>query len=188
MKIFLSLLVFMVAIAVVPADASAQQRDYLTEQEVELVRDAQDIDARIDVLTTAIDRRFGALGASVGAKPVKESDKWGPAPSGSRLELLDDIKRLLQKAIDDIDNAVEHPINYALEKDRSEKQKKKDAQRFPDSVKNLASASRRYVPVLKTLLEQSKDEHEKGAIIDSLESCDQIISAVTKLPAETKTN
>jgi len=37
------------------------QRDYFTDQEIEMVRDAQAIDSRIDVLTHAIDRRFSVL-------------------------------------------------------------------------------------------------------------------------------
>src|SRR5437868_7092122 len=83
--------------------AVAQRRDYLTLDEVELVRDAQEIDLRVGVLTTAIDRRFEAMKISIPTVPGKKLDeKWGPAPTGSRLELLADIKGLLQKAVDDI--------------------------------------------------------------------------------------
>lgn len=170
-------------------DASAQgRRDYMTEAEVELVRDAQAIDERIAVLTKMIDRRFSALNINVGGAviPNKETGKWGPAPTGSRMELLDDIRKLLDKAIDDIDNVAARPVNYDAEGPRSEKQKKRDDQRFPNSVRDLASAARRYQPALKTLLERSTDEREKGLIISSLESCDEIVDAVSKLSAETK--
>jgi len=37
-----------------PAAAKAQRRDYLSNEEIELVRDAQEIDLRIEVLTKAI--------------------------------------------------------------------------------------------------------------------------------------
>ncbi|MFN6963168.1 MAG: hypothetical protein ACK4S4_05305 [Pyrinomonadaceae bacterium] len=167
--------------------AAGQRRDYMTEEEIELVRDAQDIDERIEVLTAMIERRFTALKTdTANPKPIKESEKWGPAPSGTRLELLDDIRRLIQKAIDDIDNSFEHPTDYSLDKDRTEKQKKRDAQRFPAAVRSLAASSRRYLPVFKTLLERSKDEREKGVIIDAIESCEQVIDAAAKLPAEPK--
>ena len=176
------------AVLLFPAKTFPQQHDYLTEQEVELVRDAQDIDARIDVLTGAIDRRFAALKiGTVSATPTKESDKWGPMPTGTRLELLDDVRKLLQKAIDDIDNAVDHPINYDIEKDRSEKQKKKDSQRFPKAVNTLAAAAKSYVPVFNSLLDQTKDDRERGLILDALDSCRQIIEAAAKVPAEAKT-
>lgn len=176
------------AVLLFPANVFPQQHDYLTEQEVELVRDAQDIDARIDVLTGAIDRRFAALKVgTVSVKQTKDSDKWGPMPTGTRLELLDDVRKLLQKAIDDIDNAVDHPINYDIDKDRTEKQKKKDSQRFPKAVNSLAAAARSYVPIFKSLLDQTKDDRERGLILDAMDSCQQIIDASTKLPSEAKT-
>jgi len=171
--------------------ATAQRRDYMTDDEIELVRDAQDIDLRIDVLTKMIDRRFAVLKVNVGgtAIPNKETDKWGPAPTGSRIEILDDIRKLLDKAIDDVDNVAMHPVKYDVDKNRSEKQKKKDENRFPSSVRNLAAAAKRYQPALKTLLDSSTDEKERGVIMASLESCDEIIEAAnTKLPAEVKDN
>jgi hypothetical protein len=179
----LSLLSFLLLSSPTAAQAP---RDYMTDDEIELVRDAQDIDERIDVLTKMIDRRFAALkidagGASV---PVKDTTKWGPAPTGTKTELLDDVKKLLQKAIDDIDNVAAHPVDYNIDKDRSEKQKKKDAQRFPNAVRNLATAAHRYQPPLKTLLDKTTDEREKGLILASLEFCDEIISASSKVTAE----
>ncbi len=172
------------------SSASAQRRDFMTDEEIELVRDAQDIDLRIDVLTKMIDRRFAVLGIEAGGwkQPQKESETWGDAPKGSRIELLLDIKKLLQKAIDDIDNLSEHP-NSAPIRDKSEqneKQAKKDARRFPDAVRNLAAASKRYQTALKTAFDKTTEEKEKGPILASIEFCDQIIEAATKLPAETE--
>ena len=166
-----------------PAAAQAP-RDYMTDDEVEIVRDAQDIDDRIDVLVRMIDRRFAALKIDVGGPGIniKESSKWGPAPTGSKTELLDDIKKLLQKAIDDIDNVSAHPVDYSIDKDRSEKLKKRDPQRFSIAVRNLATAAHRYQPPLKTLLDQTTEDHVKGLILASLEFCDDIISASSKIP------
>ena len=166
-------------------DAAAQRRDYMTDAESDVVRDAQDIDLRIEVLVKMIDRRFSVLNINVGgaAIPAKESEKWGPAPTGTRMEILDDIRKLLDKAVDDVDNIAMHPnaVRYDTV-DRSDKQKKKDETRFPSSVRNLASAVRRYQPALKSLVDSSKDEKEKGLILASLETCDEIISSTTKLP------
>jgi hypothetical protein len=180
----------LVMTVVLAKPAAAQRRDYMTDAEIELVRDAQDIDERINVLIKMVDRRFAVLNANVGGATIsnKESDKWGPAPTGSRMEILDDIRKLLDKAIDDVDNVAMHPVNYDIDKARSEKQKKKDSNRFPSSVRNLAASAKRYQPALKTLLESSTDEKERGVIISSLESCDEIIAATTKLPAEVKDN
>jgi hypothetical protein len=168
-----------------PASAIVAQapRDYMTDDEIELVRDAQDIDQRIDVLTKMIDRRFAALKIDVGGATItsKETSKWGPAPTGTQIELLDDIKRLIEKGIDDIDNTAMHPVDYAADKSRSEKQKAKDAQRFPGAVRNLAAAARRYEPPLKTLADNTTDEKEKGLILAALDFCDEIIAASSKV-------
>jgi len=177
------LLFLPVAVTVFCLPVAAQApRDYMTEDEVELVRDAQDIDERVIVLTKMIDRRFAALNVNVGGAtvPAKETSKWGPAPTGTKTELIDDIKKLLEKAIDDIDNVAMHPIVYSDDKGRSEKDKKKDAQRFPDAMRNLAASVKRYQPGLKTLLDSATDEKQRGLIMASLESCDEIISASTK--------
>jgi len=168
-----------------PSTARAQ-RDYMTDDEVELVRDAQDIDERIDVLTKMVDRRFSILKVDVGgaAVPAKETSKWGAAPTGTKTELLDDIKKLLEKAIDDVDNVASHPVNYSVDKDRTEKQKKKDEQRFPSAIRNLAAAAHRYQTGLKTLLNRTNDEREKGLILASLDFCDEIVSAASKAPGQ----
>jgi hypothetical protein len=185
---FLSL----VAVMAVASSTHAQSshRDYMTDAEIELVRDAQDIDARIAVLTKMIDRRFAVLKLDVGgaAIPNKDSDKWGPAPVGTQMEILDDIRKLLDKTIDDIDDTAMHPNKYIVDPKRSDKQKQIDEARFPKSVKNLAASAKRYQPALRSLLDKTSDEKEKGLILAAIDSCDEIIAATTKLPAETKEN
>ena len=162
------------------------QRDYFTPEEVELIRDAQEIDRRIDVLTHAIDRRFAALKIDVGGSPIPEKEKglWGEMPKGTRFELLVDVKRILQKAIDDIDNLSERP-DAAIIPDKEDKKAEGYAIIFPRAVRNLGAAAKRYQSALKTELDAAKDGVDKGPILDSLDMCAQIITAVGKLPAET---
>lgn len=167
--------------------ASAQRRDFLTEQEVEIVRDAQDIDYRIDVLVRMIDRRFHVLGVNVnGWKDAgKASDSWGDLPKGTRAQLFNDVKRILQKAVDDIDNLAANPSAAPI-RDKtdpnSRRMAKKDPDRFPTAVRSLAAAATRYLGPLKAELERSTDEIEKGSIIDSIELSEQTIAATGKLP------
>ncbi|MFM9903935.1 MAG: hypothetical protein ACKVQJ_05110 [Pyrinomonadaceae bacterium] len=168
--------------------ASAQSRDFLTDEEVELIRDAQQIDLRIDVLTHAIDRRFEVLKVDVKAPPLpkKGAELWGKLPEGTRLQLLNDIRRILQKAIDDIDNLAERPESMVVDPD-AEKDKKKQkgyAELFPKAVRSLASAVARYQPALKMEIDKTTDNMEKGVILASLEMCDEIAAAAAKLPAE----
>ena len=165
----------------------AQRRDFLTDEEVEIVRDAQDIDARIEVLLRMADRRFHVLGIDVkGWKDAgKASDLWGDLPKGSRTDLFSDIKRIVQKAVDDIDNLSANP-DAAPIRDKGDKRTKTDQQRFPRAVRELAAGATRYKEPLKTELDRSTNEAEKGLIITTLDLCQQIIEAVAKLPAEVK--
>ena len=169
------------------ADMSAQRRDFMSEAEIEIIRETPDIDERIEVITRMIDRRFHVLNVNVnGWKDAgKPSDVWGELPKGTRAELFNDIKKLLQKAVDDIDNLAANP-NAAPIRDKGDKKAKKDPERFPASVRTLASAAGRYLVPLKNEMDKSTSEIEKGSLIDSIELCDQILQAVGKLPPEAK--
>ena len=181
------LLAIAAGIAAFPSPASAQRRDFMTELEIEIIRDAQDIDIRIEVLARMIDRRFSVLAIDVkGWKDAqKQSDIWGELPKGSRLDLFTDIKKLLQKAVDDIDNLASHPDSAPI-REKGDKRAKKDPERFGNAVRNLATAAGRYLAPLKMQLDKTNDEKEKGPILDSVDLCDQIIEAVGKLPSEVK--
>jgi len=191
----MSILIFKVTSGLITAllllfisvDASAQRRDFLNEAEVEIVRDAQDIDTRIDVLLRMADRRFNVLGMDVkGWKDAaKTSDVWGEPPKGSRTDLFSDIKRIVQKAVDDIDNLSSNP-DAAPIREKDDKRAKKDHERFPRAVRNLAAGANRYMGPLKAELDRSTNEGERGLIISTLDLCEQIIEAVKKLPAEVK--
>lgn len=163
------------------SSATAQRRDFMNDQEIELVRDNQDIDLRMNVLTMMIDRRFSSIGIDAGGwKPgQKDSAKWGEAPKGTRLELLTDIKKLLQKAVDDIDDVAMHNENTLT-------QNKKEGMLFPKAVRALSTAAARYEVALKLAIDKTTDEKEKGPILDSQEFCRQIIEASSKLPPEIK--
>lgn len=171
--------------------AEAQRRDYLTESEIELVRDAQEIDRRIDILTRAIDRRFAVLQISTGvATPGKYDESWGDPPTGTRAELFRDIDGLLQKAVDDIDDVSAHKsaasakeaASASEKSERNDKEAKREAARFPNAVRSLASAATRYRTTLGSVLERSTDDAERGPILDSIDLCDQIIAASTQIP------
>ena len=187
MKTLLYFICITIGLAVIfPAAASAQSRDFLTDDEVELIRDAQQIDQRIDVLTHAIDRRFEALQINSNAPPPPKKDprEWGKMPTGSRLQLFNDIKFILQKAIDDIDNLAERPDSIVVDPDDDPKDKKHPknfAALFPKAVRNLAKAAERYQPVLKAELDKTTDNMEKGVILASMDSCDQIVASIDKL-------
>lgn len=168
------------AILAIAITASAQRRDYMTDAEIELIRDAQNIDLRIDVLTKMIDRRLALLGLDSGGwkEPTKAGDPWGEAPKGTRIQFIGDVRSLIQKAVDDVDDVAMHNANTVT-------QNKTGSELFPKAVRSLAMAAKRYKTTLAPLGQKTTDEKERGLIGASLELCDQIIEAAATLPAET---
>jgi len=168
-KINLSLTVFTAIFCITlffPLTADAQKkRDYLTEEEIELVRNNQLIDLRIGILTKAIDRRFAVLKNQT----PKEKEEWGALPKGTRVELLIDIEKLLGKAIEDIDLVAERA---------------KDSKLFPKAVNKLAGSCTEYLPQFNSFLDTTKEEKERGALLGSIASCNDVIEASTKVPKE----
>lgn len=188
MKFFLiAFAAIVLVMTAAPTTADAQRRDYLTDEEIEIVREAQQMDERIGVLIHAIDRRISVigLGAVSSVKPLKEKDIWGPPPAGTRAELLSDIKRIIQKAIDDIDNLAARPDSAIIDEDEGKKPKDPKAI-FAKAVRNLGSAATRYRPIFNDELSRTEVKTERGLLLDIVENCDQIIEAVSKLPAEVK--
>ena len=174
-------------ITAAPTTADAQRRDYLTDEEIEIVREAQQIDERIGVLVHAVDRRMSVIGLGnvPAGKPVKEKDIWGPPPAGTRSELLSDIKRIIQKAIDDIDNLAARPDSAVIYEDEGKKPKDPKAL-FAKAVRNLGAAATRYRPIFNDELSRTEVKSERGLLLDIIDNCDQIIEAVATLPAEVK--
>src|SRR5215813_2281668 len=110
--ICLSLLLLLTSSAIYSVGASHQQRDHLTQQEVDLVKEAQILDKRIDVFIKACERRMMVINgsATANAKQLKkDSEKgWGELPTGSRAELVSDIAKILDEAITNIDDVSMH--------------------------------------------------------------------------------
>ncbi len=147
----------------------AQRRDHLNEMEVELVRDAQAIDLRMEIFIKAIDRRFLVLNndSSQVKQVQKDTEKWGELPKGTRTELLHDIEKILDESISKIDDVASHDVKSKL---------------LPVAVNFLADGVNRFVPELKSQLDKAADEKERGSILNALEFCNQIIEASAKVP------
>lgn len=170
-KTIFSLLILLLIAHCFSLTADAQRRDHLTEMEIELVREAQQIDHRMEVFVKAIDRRFLVLN---NAQPTKQSEKdlekWGELPSGTRQQLLTDIEKLLDEAISKIDDVAARDMNSDF---------------FPIAVHTLADGAKRFLPQLKAQMDKSADEKERGAILGAIELCNQVIEASAKVKRET---
>ena len=152
--------------------ALAQSRDHLTPQEVDLVKEAQILDKRIDVFIKAADRRVMVLngGAAANAKQLKkDAERWGELPTGSRAELVGDIARIFDEAITNIDDVSARDERNPL---------------IGKSLRKLAQAVNTIMEQLKPLRVDAKSDAEIASFEALNEDAQSILEAVTKLPPE----
>jgi uncharacterized alpha-E superfamily protein len=154
------------------APASAQSRDHLTQQEVDLVKEAQALDKRIDVFIKAAERRLMVINGSAAgnAKQLKkDSERWGELPTGSRAELVTDIARILDEAITNIDDVSARDERNPL---------------IPKALRKLAQAVNTIMGQLKPLAVEAKSDAEIASFELLHEDAQSILEAANRLPAE----
>ena len=152
--------------------ATAQQRDHLTEKEVDLVKEAQALDKRIDVFIKAAERRMMVINnsADANAKQLKkDSERWGELPTGSRAELVSDIAKILDEAITNIDDVSARDERNPL---------------IGKSLRKLAQTVNTMMAQLKPLAAEAKSDAEIASFELLNEDAQSILEAANKLPAE----
>lgn len=182
-SLFVSLFTSLLLLSIAATQASAKPalarkalspaRDHLTEQEVDLVKDAQQLDKRTAVFIRAIERRLLVMtdpSAASSKQVQKETEKWGELPKGTRAELLGDIAKILDEAITNIEDVSEHDEKNPL---------------IAKALRLLSAASTRFIAQLTPMREQAKGEDERAPLEDALESAQSVIDAANKLPPET---
>lgn len=154
------------------AQAATPQRDHLTPQEVDLVKEAQVLDKRIDVFIRAAERRLMVLNNSSAANAKqlkKESERWGDLPTGSRAELVGDIARIFDEAITNIDDVSARDERNPL---------------IAKSLRKLATAVNSIMGQLKPLSTEAKSDAEVANFEMLNEDAQSILEAANKLPPE----
>jgi hypothetical protein len=156
---------------------SPPARDHLTPQEVDLVKEAQAIDLRIAVFVHAIERRMMVLTdpAAASSKQIqKEAEKWGELPKGTRAELIEDIAKILDEAVTNIEDvAAREDANQAL---------------MQKALRKLGASSTQLVTQLQSLRAKLEPGPEQDAIAHAIDNAGEIVDAAAKLPAETRKN
>jgi len=150
--------------------AGFQAREHLTPQEIELVKDAQILDKRIDVFIKAADRRVLALSgtdATNARQLKKDSESWGELPSGTRAELIGDIAGIFDEAITNIDDVSSRDENNPL---------------IPKALRKLAATASRIVEQLKPAEAQARGDAELSSFDQLMENAESILQAANKLP------
>ena len=168
----ISLTLFISLFVAFSAQAASLQRDHLTQQEVDLVKEAQILDKRIDVFIKAAERRLMVItnSAAANAKQLKkDSERWGELPTGSRSELVSDIARILDEAITNIDDVSARDERNPL---------------IAKSLRKLAQAVNSIMAQLKPLSAEAKSEAEIASFELLHEDAQSILEAATKLPPE----
>jgi len=169
------LLIALLTFCLFTSTTAHQAREHLTPEEIELIKDAQLLDKRIDVFIKAADRRMLVL-SSGGPETAttkqlkKDSEAWGELPKGSRAELIGDIARIFDEAITNIDDVSSRDEKNPL---------------IQKSLRKLAAAASRIIELLKPVEAQAKAEEELSSFDQLAENAESILQAANKLPPPT---
>ncbi len=169
-----------VVTATFPTRAQNGNRDHLSPQESDIVRDTRELDNRIDVLIKMAERRFAVINGTpdpvakgstaTKSKKKKAEDEidWGDPPKGTRAELLDDVAGILDEAITNIDDVSRRDEKNPL---------------IGKALRKLAGATKGFAGQMVKLRDQVKNEDELAAIERTADLVQQIIDASAKAPA-----
>lgn len=160
--LFLLALGFVSFLSTLPT--AAQRREHLTPEEVELVRDAQQLDLRTAVFIQAAERRLLALTDPASKQLEKDKEKWGEV-AGTRKQLFDDVFRILDEAVLNIDDTATRDPKSAL---------------LAKSLAKLAGAATRLLPRLMPLRDSSQNTGEREALEEVVEKANEIIEAAKR--------
>lgn len=144
------------------AQAQTQKRDHLTEQEADLVREFQEIDKRIEIFVKAAERRLLVLTNPNATQKKKEEETWGPLPQGTKLELLQDYKHILEEAEEKLDDWYNRGGKDNL---------------LPKALSKFKDAANRHVAQLRALAPQITDKREQRALAEAIEEAENVTKA-----------
>lgn len=162
----LTALCLLFSLAQTDAGAQLRKRDPLTPQEIEMVRDAQQLDARSTLFVKIAERRLAAI---TGGEQLQSNAKWGELPKGARADYLADLAAILDEAIQNVDDVASRtPESPHLGK----------------SVKKLAEAAARFLPQLMPLRQSIEDGPERESLERAIDGLQQIAEAAKKMPEE----
>ncbi|REJ78266.1 MAG: hypothetical protein DWQ47_02040 [Acidobacteria bacterium] len=169
---FLTGIFALVLVLTLQLETFSQRSDHLTTEEIELVRDTQAVDDRMEVFVRAIERRLISISGTSGLSEEqqeqlrKEENKWGPLPEGDREQLVSDIFKILDEAVSKIDDVADRNAESKL---------------FPFAVHILADYSRELIPILESLASSSGSTRERAFLTSSVNLCRDIVEASSKI-------
>ena len=161
---FLFALVMLFPLSPARAVSPAQQREHLTPQEIERVRDAQALDRRVEVFIRAAQRRVAALTnpQAPATQSRRDIEQWGELPARTRAQLLSDLVQIFEEVITNVDDVSARTPQSNL---------------LPRAVRKLAEAANTMLPQLLSLRERTTDQAERDALEHLIESLQEIVEA-----------
>jgi len=140
-----------------------------------MVRDTQELDRRSELFIKIAERRLVVITnpAAAAATPTlsaKENEKWGELPKGTRAQHLNDLARIFDEAIVNVDDVAARTPGSGL---------------LPKAVRKLAEASARFLAQLTPLRTSATADGEREALEQTIDNLQQIIDAAKRLPEET---
>lgn len=154
------------------SNAFPQRADHLTDEEIELIRDVQAVDDRMEIFTRAIERRLIALNGTAGLSKdelkqlEKESDKWGDLPEPNPSQIFSDIRGILDEAISKIEDVADRNEESAL---------------FPFAVHILADYCGALLPRLEALKTKASTPRDIAMLNDAIDQSQEIVAASSKV-------
>lgn len=142
--------------------AQSQKRDHLTEQEAEHLRNFQEIDKRVEIFAKAAERRLLVLTNPSATQKKREEETWGPLPTGSKLELLQDYKHILEEAEEKLDDWYNRAGKDNL---------------LPKALSKFKEAVIKQIPQLRALAPQITDRKEQRALLEAIEEAETVTKA-----------
>jgi hypothetical protein len=155
-------------------NTNAQRRDHFSEAESDMIREAQEIHLRMAIFVKAIDRRFLVLDkvdVTNDKKVTKDNETWGELRKGTDAQLLKDIEKILDEAINNIDDVAARDLKNKL---------------LPKAMKTLVEGCKRFIPRLNSIAEKTTDRTERETLDNAIEYCNEIIDAQSKIPEAEK--
>ena len=110
----------------------------------------------------AAERRLLVLTNPEAKQKKKEEELWGPLPTGSRLELLQDYRRILEELEEKLDDTLNlDPRNPLLKK----------------SLKKAKEGATGHLTELRTLTSRLTDRAEQKALALAIEEAERVAAA-----------
>lgn len=137
--------------------AQTPRRDHLTEKEADVIREWQEVDKRIEIFVKAADRRLLLLQNPAATQTEKEEKNWGPLPTGTKIELLTDYKRLLEESIEKLEDAFERNAKNP---------------QIPKALKKFKESAIGHLSILRGLVGKMETKLEQRALTEAVEEAE----------------